>query len=108
DLTGFKNLSGLIRSLLFYFIPSRRWFFDIIFLNSYLLYFMLKQIKLSNFRSFSNTQVLNYIYIGRLRNWITNKGGFDNLVYNGIQENESISLRFFFDAQSSNVYDLSH
>ncbi|WP_069471969.1 hypothetical protein [Candidatus Marithrix sp. Canyon 246] len=69
---------------------------------------MLKQIKLSNFRSFSNTQVLNYIYIGRLRNWITNKGGFDNLVYNGIQENESISLRFFFDAQSSNVYDLSH
>jgi predicted ATPase len=93
---------------------------------------MLKHIKLSNFRSFSQTEVdikninvliggngsgksnfislfsmLNYIYIGRLRDWIVNKGGFDNLVYNGIQENYSISFSFLFDNQALNVYDLS-
>ncbi len=93
---------------------------------------MLKKIKLSNFSSFSQIEVdikniniliggngsgksnfislfsmLNYIYIGRLRDWIANKGGFDNLVYNGIQENESINLSFFFDTQASNIYELS-
>ncbi len=93
---------------------------------------MLRKIKLSNFRSFSKSEadikninvliggngsgksnfislfsMFNYIYMGKLRNWIANKGGFDNLVYNGIQENESIRLSFFFDTQSSNIYELS-
>jgi len=96
---------------------------------------MLKKIQLTHFRTFCQTEVeikninvliggngsgksnfislftmLNYIQIGRLGDWIVNKGGFDNIVYNGIQENESLNLRFVFDAESSNVqniYELS-
>ncbi|MEN8219337.1 MAG: AAA family ATPase [Pseudomonadota bacterium] len=93
---------------------------------------MLKKIQLTNFISFGKTEVdlesiniliggngsgksnfislftmLNYIHIGRLRNWVINKGGFDNIIYNGIQENESINLRFLFDAQFQNIYELS-
>jgi predicted ATPase len=96
---------------------------------------MLKKIKLTHFRSFFETEVdieninvliggngagksnfislfamLNYIQIGRLGDWIANKGGFDNIVYNGIQENEFINLSFSFDAESSkgqNIYELS-
>ena len=96
---------------------------------------MLKKIQLTNFRSFFQTEVeikninvliggngsgksnfislfsmLNYIQIGRLRDWIANKGGFDNLVYNSIQENELINFSFFFDAENSdgqNIYELS-
>ena len=96
---------------------------------------MLNKIQLTNFRSFYQTEVnlkninvliggngsgksnfislftmLNYIYIGRLRDWVINKGGFDNIIYKGIQENESLSVRFFFDAQTKNtqnIYELS-
>jgi predicted ATPase len=96
---------------------------------------MLKKIQLTNFSSFCQTEVyieninvliggngsgksnfislftmLNYIHIGRLRNWVVNKGGFDNIIYNGIQENEYINLRFFFDAHAQNaqnIYELS-
>jgi len=94
---------------------------------------MLKKIQLTHFRSFCQTEVdikninvliggngsgksnfislftmLNYIQIGRLRDWIVNKGGFDNIVYNGIQENEFFNLRFFFDSSNlQNIYELS-
>jgi predicted ATPase len=96
---------------------------------------MLKKIQLIHFRSFFQTEVdikninvliggngagksnfislfpmLNYIQIGRLGDWIANKGGFDNIVYNGIQENEFINLSFFFEAESANgqnIYELS-
>lgn len=96
---------------------------------------MLKKIKLTHFRSFFQTEVdikninvliggngagksnlislfamLNYIQIGRLGDWVANKGGFDNIVYNGVQENELINLSFFFDTKSSNgqyIYELS-
>jgi len=93
---------------------------------------MLKKIQLTHFRSFFQAEVeikninvliggngsgksnfislfamLSYIQIGRLGDWITNKGGFDNIVYNGIQENEFINLRFFFDASNGqNIYEL--
>jgi predicted ATPase len=96
---------------------------------------MLKKIQLTHFRSFCQTEVdikninvliggngsgksnfislftmLNYIQIGRLGDWIANKGGFDNIVYNGIQENESLNIRFLFDGESlnvQNIYELS-
>ncbi len=94
---------------------------------------MLKKIQLTHFRAFCQTEVdikninvliggngsgksnfislftmLNYIQIGRLRDWIVNKGGFDNVVYNGIQENEFFNLRFFFDTSNlQNIYELS-
>ena len=96
---------------------------------------MLKKIQLTHFRSFFQTEVdieninvliggndsgksnfislfsmLNYIQIGRLGDWIINKGGFDNIVFNGIKENEFITLGFFFDTESSNgqnIYELS-
>jgi predicted ATPase len=93
---------------------------------------MLKKIQLTHFRSFCQTEVdlkkinvliggngsgksnfislftmLNYIQIGRLKDWIVNKGGFDNIVYNGIQENEFLNLRFFFDSSNlQNIYEL--
>jgi predicted ATPase len=93
---------------------------------------MLKKIQLTHFRSFCQTEVdlkkinvliggngsgksnfislftmLNYIQIGRLEDWIVNKGGFDNIVYNGIQENEFLNLRFFFDSSNlQNIYEL--
>lgn len=96
---------------------------------------MLKKVSLTNFRSFCQTEVdiknlniliggngsgksnfislfsmLNYIHIGRLGDWIANKGGFDNIVYNGIQENEDVNLSFFFETQYhgvQNIYELS-
>ncbi len=71
---------------------------------------MLNKIQLTHFRSFCQTEVnlkninvliggngsgksnfislftmLNYIYIGRLRDWVINKGGFYNIIYKGIQ-----------------------
>ncbi len=96
---------------------------------------MLQKIQLTHFRSFFQIEVeirninvliggngsgksnfislfsmLNYIQIGKLGDWIANKGGFDNIVYNGIQENEFIHFSFFFETEGSNgqnIYELS-
>lgn len=96
---------------------------------------MLKKIQLTHFRSFFQTEIeikninvliggngsgksnfislfsmLNYIQIGKLGDWMANKGGFDNIVYNGIQENELINFSFFFESKNlggQHVYELS-
>jgi predicted ATPase len=96
---------------------------------------MLKTIKLKNFRSFGECSVdfsniniliggngsgksnfislfvlLNYIGKAQLNTWIKLKGGFDNIVYKGIQENDSIDIEFIFDSKKEgflNIYGLS-
>lgn len=96
---------------------------------------MLRTIKLKNFRSFGECSIdlssiniliggngsgksnfislfvlLNYIGKAKLRAWIAQKGGFDNVVYKGIQENDTIDIEFIFDSKKEgllNVYGLS-
>ena len=96
---------------------------------------MLKTIKLKNFRSFGECSVdfsniniliggngsgksnfislfvlLNYIGKAQLRTWVAMKGGFDNIVYKGIQENDAIDIEFIFDSKTKdllNIYELS-
>lgn len=95
---------------------------------------MLKKIELKNFRSFGQCNIdlnninlliggngsgksnfislfklLNYIGDARLELWIAEKGGFDNIVYRGIQENNSIDIKFYFDTEDHknlNIYFL--
>ncbi len=96
---------------------------------------MLKRIELKNFRSFGDFSLeldniniliggngagksnfisiftfLNYISKGQMRLWIAEKGGFDNIIYKGIQENDSINIEFYFDSKGPgllNIYSLS-